>query len=375
MLTLLATLIVVGSAIYSHYLSTLLAKTEREKVLIWSAAQKAIVQSSNTEELNLAITISTSNSDIPIIETDEHDHPTGNYRNIDSAAIAADSFYLQQQLNEFKQLHEPIIVKLQDHPLLENKYYYGESLLQKQLRYYPIVELILVSAFLILLVTVQRSRYKSSQNLLWVGMAKETAHQLGTPLSSLEGWIELLKEIPEATAIAPEMAKDIQRLILVTDRFGKIGSTPKLEKKDIIEPVRNMFSYMQKRASGKVSMSISVPPQPLYAMISIQLFDWVIENLLKNALDAMDGSGKIKVEIHAVADNMIHIDISDTGKGIPYSAQKRVFNPGFTTKKRGWGLGLTLTKRIVEEYHKGQIFVQWSEPGNGTTFRIVLPRA
>jgi len=216
-------------------------------------------------------------------------------------------------------------------------------------------------------------QYRSVQNQVWAGMAKETAHQLGTPVSSLQGWVEMLKQNPDNSKIVTELEKDVNRLQLVSDRFGKIGSSPQLEKHDIISQVTTMMDYMKKRAPGKVNFSINTNEKEIFARISPPLFDWVIENLLKNSLDAMEGTGDIKINIEDLPDK-VNIDLKDTGKGIPLSMQQKVFKPGFTTKKRGWGLGLSLSKRIIEQYHKGEIFVKNSEPGKGTTFRIVLKK-
>ncbi|MDP4130151.1 MAG: HAMP domain-containing sensor histidine kinase, partial [Bacteroidota bacterium] len=215
---------------------------------------------------------------------------------------------------------------------------------------------------------------RATQNQVWAGMAKETAHQLGTPLSSLQGWIEMLKEEGSTPDTVLELQKDVDRLKLISDRFSKIGSIPNLEESDIIFQVRQMVEYMSRRTTSKVQFSVETQgPSPVHANISRPLFDWVIENLFKNALDAMEGKGKISVDIKNEPQQVI-IDVTDTGKGIPATNIRRVFNPGFTTKKRGWGLGLTLSKRIMEEYHKGELFVRHSEPGKGTTFRIVLKR-
>jgi len=217
-----------------------------------------------------------------------------------------------------------------------------------------------------------RSSYRSTQNQVWAGMAKETAHQLGTPVSSLEGWVEILKETHSHESFVPEIEKDVSRLRLVSDRFGKIGSTPQLEEKNIIEQVQNMVEYIKKRAGGKVSFSINTHNvNSIPVKISAPLFDWVIENLLKNALDAMEGKGSINVDIREQVKEVV-IDVKDSGKGISKQNLDKVFKPGFTTKKRGWGLGLSLSKRIVEQYHKGSLAVKNSEPGKGTTFRIVL---
>ncbi len=370
---LFALLVVVGSVFYSRYLSKQLAVADKQKVEIWARSQSYLSQSNTNDQqgLSLAIFIASSNTDIPIIETDEYDHITGNFKNLDSVAARKDSQYLTKKLASFKRQNKPIVVQIQSKPIVENKYYYGESHLQRQLRYFPLAQLLVLMLFFVFILMVQRARNRNTQNLLWVGMAKETAHQLGTPLSSLEGWVELLKEYPENAAIIPELQKDLSRLMLVSDRFGKIGSSPVLEKKDIVAQIEEMANYMRRRAGEKVKIDCQYTKPSFYANISPPLFDWVIENLLKNALDAMSGKGGITIKAKQDDANII-VDISDTGKGIPHDQFAKVFEPGFTTKKRGWGLGLALTKRIVEEYHKGKISVLSSEVGKGTTFRIVL---
>jgi signal transduction histidine kinase len=253
-----------------------------------------------------------------------------------------------------------------------NKYYYGDSGLLKQVRYYPLVQLVIVAFFIFIVVFTISVRNKSTQNQVWAGMAKETAHQLGTPLSSLQGWVEMLKEKETDSTIAIEMEKDVDRLKLISDRFGKIGSTPKLEEKNVVEQITNMVDYIKRRASHKVNFKINSSNNIEIAKISAPLFDWVIENLLKNALDAMEENGSISINIKNNEDDDIIIDVTDTGKGISKKNIDKVFKPGFTTKKRGWGLGLSLSKRIIEQYHKGHLIVKQSEPGKGTTFRIVL---
>jgi len=369
-LVLIAVAIIIGSVFYSRYLSSKLAKVEESQMNIWAKAQQTIVDAPQESNLDLPIKISTENRDIPIIETNEHDSIVSS-NNLDTFEIKEDPTYLKDKLSSFKKQHAPIYIRLSDTPLVENKYYYGESRLQQELRYFPFVQLFIVALFIIVLIVAERNASKSTQNRLWVGMAKETAHQLGTPVSSLEGWSEILKNINGNETIVPEIDKDIQRLKLISDRFAKIGSIPKLEEKDIVAQIENMVEYIRKRAGGNVRFSVDATPNPLYAAVSAPLFDWVIENLLKNALDAMDGQGNIAIKIRQAAPD-IFIDVTDSGKGIPYAQQKKVFTPGFTTKKRGWGLGLALTKRIIEEYHHGDIFVKTSEVGNGTTFRIVL---
>lgn len=263
---------------------------------------------------------------------------------------------------------------IKDHPYTANNYYYGESSLLKEVKLYPIVQLIIVAFFIAIAITATRSYYQSAQNKLWAAMARETAHQLGTPVSSLQGWLEILKEHKENEPIVPEISKDVNRLLLITDRFGKIGSQPRLERSNPTEQIQHMLEYMKKRTGGHVQFEFS-SAELAHAnpMLSPPLFDWVLENLIKNALDAIEGNGKISIRSHLTERGEMILDITDTGKGIPKNNLDKVFKPGFTTKKRGWGLGLPLCKRIVEEYHRGRLFVRWSEPGKGTTFRIVLP--
>ncbi len=371
-LVITAICIVSGTIFYSNYLSKKIATDERQKVETWIESQKVLLSTNDSLNFNLASKISAENNDIPIIETDENDKISGNYKNLDSSKVLSDTNYLSKKLAEFKQQNKPIVTPISINPYIANKYYYGESSLQQEVKYYPIIQLLLVALFIIVLVIAQRTNYKSTQNQVWAGMAKETAHQLGTPVTSLQGWIEMLREINGNEKIVPEMEKDVNRLLLITDRFGKIGSQPNLEEKNIVELVQHMMDYIKRRAGGKVDFVLnSNGKNNITAFVSPPLFDWVIENLLKNALDAMEGKGKIEVTI-IEQENNIMIDISDSGKGINKINLNKVFNPGFTTKKRGWGLGLTLTKRIVEDYHKGQIFVKQSEVGKGTTFRIVL---
>ena len=242
------------------------------------------------------------------------------------------------------------------------------------MQYYPLVQLFIVGLFIIVTLLALRSSYRSVQNQVWAGMAKETAHQLGTPVSSLEGWIEILRETPGNEKFIPELEKDVTRLRLVSDRFGKIGSSPQLEEKNIVAQIQNVVEYIKKRAPGKISFVVNTYGQTNIPLrISGPLFDWVIENLLKNALDAMEGKGAIQVDI-VEQDKMVTIDVADTGKGISKQNISKVFKPGFTTKKRGWGLGLSLSKRIIEQYHKGTLSVKNSEVGRGTTFRIVLKK-
>lgn len=373
LLFLIAAIIVTGTVFYSSYLSKKIADDEKKKVETWAEAQRTLINANDEVNITLASKISSENKEIPIIETNENDSiNVGNCVNLDSAKIASDKNYLYNKLAEFKEQHEPILIVFSEKPYTANKYYYGESTLQREVRYYPIVQLIIVGLFLIVTVIAQRTTFISRQNQLWAGMAKETAHQLGTPVSSLKGWVEVLKDIPAGEKISTEIEKDVTRLELITDRFGKIGSHPHLEEKNLVEQVNSMIDYIKRRAGGKINITLNTEGEnEIPAMISPPLFDWVIENLLKNALDAIEGKGSVDIHIKDTA-SQVQIDVTDTGKGITKNNIVKIFNPGFTTKKRGWGLGLTLSKRIIEQYHKGLIFVKHSEPGKGTTFRIEL---
>lgn len=373
LLALLAIIIVSGTIFYSQYLARKIARDERQKVEQSIDAIKFIINAPSDADLTFASKIVTGNKSIPIIETNEKDSIT-QYINLDTAKAAKSIPYVEQKLRLFKSQNKAIEWVDPNNPSFRNRYYYGESKLLNEVRYYPIVQLCIVALFMAITLLSLRSSYRSVQNQVWAGMAKETAHQLGTPVSSLEGWVEMLKENPDSKKIAHELEKDVDRLRLVSDRFGKIGSTPHLEETNLVSQINNMVDYMRKRAAGKINFAVNTHgQQQIMSKVSAPLFDWVIENLLKNALDAMEGKGTIVTDIHE-DDKSIYIDISDTGKGISKQNISRVFKPGFTTKKRGWGLGLSLSRRIIKQYHKGEIFVKHSEIGKGTTFRIVLKK-
>lgn len=372
LLALIAIGIVTGTIFYSNYLATQIAKEERVKVEQWVEAGKFLINAPVDADTKLPSLIRNEQKSIPIIETDEKDSIVS-FINIDSAKAAADKDYVQKKLKLFKTQNNPIILEVNKEPLLINKYYYGHSQVLLQVQYYPIVQLFIVALFIIITIFSLQARNKSTQNQVWAGMAKETAHQLGTPVTSLQGWVEMLKENAGNEQIATEIEKDVKRLRLVSDRFGKIGSTPQLEPNNVVRQVEEMVEYIRKRTTEKVHLEVKRAQADMIASISPPLFDWVIENLLKNALDAMDGKGSIIVEM-TEEERTIIIDVTDTGKGIAFQNISRVFKPGFTTKKRGWGLGLSLSKRIIEQYHKGQLYVKHSEPGKGTTFRIVLKK-
>lgn len=372
-LAIVAILIVSGTIFYSNFLSKKLATDERKKVSIWAESLKTKSLTTDQSALNLTSLITNENTEIPIIETDEFDNPTGNFLNIDTTKTKDFSNLLKEKIIEFKKLHDSIKVDISTEPLVYNKYYYGDSDLLKQVRYYPMIQLFIVALFIFITLITISIRNKSTQNQVWAGMAKEAAHQLGTPISSLHGWLEMLKENPDNNSVANEISKDIDRLKLVSDRFGKIGSTPQLEPMNIVLQIDQMMNYIKRRSSEKINFSFHTNQEVITALINAPLFDWVIENLLKNSLDALDPEGSISIDVKNEQSQII-IDVTDNGKGISKKNLPFVFKPGFSTKKRGWGIGLSLSKRIIEFYHKGQLFVKNSEIGKGTTFRIVLKK-
>lgn len=373
-LVCIAIIVVSGTIFYSQYVAGNIAQEERKNVEAWVEAQHTILNAPPGANINLATKLSTENTRIPIIETNEQDKITGNYFNLDSQQVRINPFYLEKKLQQFKRYNRhPIILVIKDNPYTANYYYYGQSNLLKDVKLYPIVQLIIVALFITIAIMAMRVHYHSAQNQLWAAMARETAHQLGTPVSSLQGWLEILKENKENGTIVPEINKDVKRLLLITDRFSKIGSQPKLERNNPAPQIHHMLEYMKKRTGGHVSFEFDdAPLKNVTPLLSPPLFDWVLENLIKNALDAIEGNGRIIIT-PAVDRHELLLDVTDTGKGISKANISKVFKPGFTTRKRGWGLGLSLSKRIVEEYHKGKLFVKWSEPGKGTTFRIILP--
>ncbi len=370
-LALIAIAIVSGTVFYSQFLAKKIAREERMKVEEWVEAGKLLVNDPSGISDRLVSIIMTQNTSIPIIATDEKDHII-DHVNLDSLS-AKDPVFLREKLKEFKSENEPIEWTNPSKKTEKNLYYYGNTTLLKQVKYYPLVQLFIVGLFIAITLIALTTSFRSTQNQVWAGMAKETAHQLGTPLTSLQGWVEMMKDSDADKMIVSEMEKDVDRLKLVSDRFGKIGSTPKLEESNVVAQVHNMMEYIRKRAAGKIMFSLTSSSENIMAEMSAPLFDWVIENLLKNALDAMDGKGSVTVSIKENPGD-IYVDVADTGKGITKKNIAKVFNPGFTTKKRGWGLGLSLSKRIIEQYHQGQLMVKSSEPGKGTTFRIVLKK-
>ncbi len=376
LLLIIAATIIVGISIwYTNDLGREIAQQERKKVELWANATKYFISAEGNTDLSFISEVLRSNTTVPVILTDNYGNIIA-HRNLDSAK-ALDTIYLNKQLANMKEANEPIVANITDE--YKNFIYYDDSFLLTQLKYYPFWQLAIIGVFLIVAYLAFSSSRKAEQDQVWVGMAKETAHQLGTPVSSLVAWIEYLKtQVQESSKLhqtIDEMHHDVQRLELITDRFSKVGSQPMLEKNDIIQSLEDTVGYIKNRTSKKVAFSVkNNHHENLFVAINPPLFNWVIENLLKNALDAMSGEGSIDISVDKI-NRKISIDIRDSGKGIPKSQFKTVFNPGFSTKKRGWGLGLSLCKRIVEQYHHGKIFVKESVVGEYTVFRIILPIA
>lgn len=372
-LILSALIIVTASLIYTDNLASKLATEEKQKVVQIADVYHYIATATDITDYGFLVDLIRANNTVPIISTDNSGHIVA-HLNLDSAKVAADSLYLPKKLLEMKDFAEPI--KLEISEGVFQYVYYKHSILYQQLLYFPYVQLLIIAAFLIVAYTLFNTARKSEQNRVWVGMAKETAHQLGTPISSLVAWVEYLENSPAMEGkhqVVEEMGKDVQRLELIADRFSKVGSQPDLADINLITELNHSIDYIKRRSSKKVTFNFIYPAPELPVKMNVILFNWVIENLLKNALDAIDGIGDIKVEV-TEDHNYAIIDVTDSGKGIARSKHKTVFEPGYSTKKRGWGLGLTLAKRITESYHKGKIFVKQSAPGKGTTFRIMLPK-
>jgi signal transduction histidine kinase len=337
---------------------------ERLKMNLWAKAQKTLINADENTDVELPLQIFSTNSSIPIILTENN--KIINAVNVDDKIIKSKSESARFLAN-LKNENDPIVIEYA--PGKFQELYYGNSALLNKLKYYPIALLLIIVLFAALVYNFYRSTKMATQNKLWAGMAKETAHQIGTPLSSLIGWIELLKAENVAESTTLEIEKDIERLQTITDRFSKIGSEPKLENQDIIAATQATFDYLQSRFSKQVVFSFQAPELPVFVLINPTLHGWTIENLVKNAIDAMKGKGNLDLVMEQEGD-WLKIKVSDTGNGIPKNQFKTIFEPGFTTKKRGWGLGLSLTKRIVEEYHKGFIKVVQSEIGKGSTIQL-----
>lgn len=340
---------------------------ERNKMELWATAQKSLINATLDSDIQLPSYIIENNKTIPLILTDKNLNIV-NTKNIDSL-IAKDSLKLKDFFESIKNQNQPIKVNWSS-----NDYYwlyYGDSPMLNKLKYYPVALLLVAFLFVGVVYNFYRATKMATQNKLWAGMAKETAHQIGTPLSSLIGWLELLKMEDIDPITIEEIEKDINRLQTITDRFSKIGSEPLVEKRDIVKETRYSFEYLQSRTSKQVEFEFKAPNKTIYVNINPTLHSWTIENLVKNAIDAMKGKGKLSVEI-VEGEKQVYVTVTDTGSGIPKNKFKKIFEPGYTSKKRGWGLGLSLTKRIVSDYHKGKIRVVHSEIGKGTTMQLIF---
>ena len=368
LLFLFAILIGVSSLIYTQFLVRNLKAEERKKVELWADATRRINSADTTQDLEFLFSIIENNKTVPVILTDGHDNII-DARNLE-AGKSNDPGDLGDRLERMKTYNEPILIDLGGG--FTNRIYYKDSIILTQLTYYPYVQLGMIVLFIIVSFIALSTSRKAQQNQVWVGMSKETAHQLGTPTTSLSGWVEILHSSYPDDPITKELALDVKRLEKVTERFSRIGSKPLLTKENIVNLIQNSVDYLKTRSSSKVLFVLTYEhDEEIRIPVNPALFEWVIENICKNAIDAMEGNGEITIRVEDI-DNHAVIDISDTGKGIPKSAYKKIFSPGFTTKERGWGLGLSLTKRIIEEYHHGRIFVRSSEIGKGSCIRIIM---
>lgn len=369
-----AVIIAIASLVVSHYLTLDLSKEERGRMEIWAQAMKSLSQADENTDLSLVLRVLNDNNTIPVVVTDKSGVVT-DFRNVPiKADNYADSLRFLSKMSERLQASGRCI-RISLSETVSDDYMnvcYDDSLMLKRLAWYPFAQLGVVMTFVVVAIFALLTSKRAEQNKVWVGLSKETAHQLGTPISSLMAWQEILKESYPDDPLIPEMGKDVQRLQIIADRFSKIGSLPEPVPTSLSDVLDHVIDYMDRRTSKKVSMSKDFPQDDIVVRLNASLFEWVIENLCKNAVDAMGGeSGSITLHVEETPTRAI-IDVTDTGKGIRKKDIGNVFRPGFTTKKRGWGLGLSLAKRIVEEYHHGRIYVRSSEVGKGTTFRIEL---
>ncbi len=376
---IIAALAIVGFALfYFNRIAGDMAVEEQAKVNTLIEALNTVNSASTStlgNDITFASKVITQNTSIPLIITDER----GNIQyhvNLDTVRLRQDSSYIKRKLEEFGRFHVPIpsFYPLANNQVGKNMVYYGDSSLLRSLKYYPLLLIAITCVFLLIVFIAVSNAQQSLQNQVWVGMSKETAHQIGTPLTSIVAWMELLKENESNREWVEEMEKDVTRLQLIADRFSKIGSIPELKEENLIERLQGMVDYMRMRKPNRVTIDFDHGTEDdVQVLLSAPLFDWVIENLIRNALDAMEGEGRIFIQL-TNQPRLVTIDVSDTGKGIPKNNFKKVFAPGYSTKKRGWGLGLSLAKRIIQKYHHASIFVKQSEPGKGTTFRIIFRR-
>ena len=371
-LVVLAVVLSVASLVVSNFLVRDLKVEEHRKMEIWAEAMRSLNNADETTDLTLVWTVLNSNNTIPVVVLDSEGH-VQDYRNMETGAASgaqSDASVLREALS-MKEAGRAIRIDLSDSDYME--ICYADSLILRRLAWWPYVQLGVVLIFVVVAIFALLSSKRAEQNKVWVGLSKETAHQLGTPISSLMAWYEVLRENYPDDELLPEMGKDVQRLQRIAERFSKIGSLPEPKPENLNDVLTNVVQYISRRASNRITMTCNLPTEPLIAPVSAPLFEWVIENLCKNAIDAMEGQGSITITAKEEP-TCFSVEVSDTGKGIPKNRFGSVFMPGYTTKERGWGLGLSLAKRIVEEYHDGHIFVKNSEIGKGTTFRVELKK-
>lgn len=370
LLVVMAVVMSVGSLVISHFLVRDLKREEQRKMEIWAEAMRSLNSADEYTDLTLVLTVLNSNSTIPVVVLDREGE-VQDYRNIPlrEGSTEEQMRAVKRKAQSMMDAGRVIRVYLSSTDYME--ICYADSLLLRRLAWWPYVQLGLVFVFVVVAIFALLSSKRAEQNKVWVGLSKETAHQLGTPISSLMAWQEMLRETYPDDELLPEMGKDVERLQRIAERFSKIGSLPELRPESLNEVLSAVTQYISRRASNRVRLTCTVPQQPLIVPMCSSLFEWVVENLCKNAIDAMDGQGSITLTA-STEGALAVVEVADTGKGIPKNKFRTVFTPGFTTKKRGWGLGLSLAKRIVEEYHHGRIYVKNSEVGRGTTFRIEL---
>lgn len=372
-LVVTAVIIAVASLAVSHFLVRDLAIEERNKMGVWAEAMHSLNTADETTDLNLVLKVIDENNTIPVIVTDK-DGTVQIFRNVSvEAKTYNDSIEAMSKMAQHW-MREGNVVRIDIDKSEFLNVAYDESLMLKRLAIYPYAQLGIVLIFVVIAIFALLTSKRAEQNKVWVGLSKETAHQLGTPISSMMAWTEVLKETYPDDELVPEMEKDVKRLQLIAERFSKIGSEPELKPSNLNEVIARVVEYMDRRTSHRVAITTDLPPETVMLNMNASLFEWVIENLCKNAVDAMEGTGRITITMRSEAER-VAIEVSDTGKGIARRNLQTVFKPGFTTKKRGWGLGLSLAKRIIEEYHHGKIYVLYSIVGVGTTFRIEMPWA
>ena len=371
-LVLAAVFLVVASLAVSQFLVSDLKEEEQRKMGVWAQAMRTLNNADENTDLSLVLEVLNGNHTIPVIVLDR----LGDVQDYRNLAVRADNaedslLYIKDKAQAWQKAEHSIRIDLSDQDYME--ICYGESLMLIRLAWWPYVQLGVVLVFVLIAIFALLSSKKAEQNKVWVGLSKETAHQLGTPISSLMAWVEVLKDTYPDDELIPELGSDVKRLQRIAERFSKIGSKPEIQPENLNEVVTQVLQYIGRRTSNRVSLVCNLPQQPLIVPMNAPLFEWVVENLCKNAVDSMEGDGTITLTATDLP-NCYALEVADTGKGIAKNHFQTIFMPGFTTKKRGWGLGLSLAKRIIEDYHQGHIFVKNSELGKGTTFRIELKK-